>query len=185
MGYSRIRNDYSLSRLLYLLLPVLLLISSCNTPRKSIEEKLGEEPVTTFILVRHAEKQIGMKPALTAEGKARAAKLAFMLERVDLDAVFSSPTKRTEMTAGPTADDHGLQIINYDPSLLQEFARDLKRLYRGKTVLIVGHSNTTPALTNYLTGTNVYPRFDELDYTNYYVVTLPRIGAPRVLKMRY
>ncbi len=178
------RNDHSLLRILYLLLPILL-ISSCGTQRKTIEEKLGDATVSTFILVRHAEKKIGMKPALTEEGEARAKKLAFMLERVDLDAVFSSPTKRTEMTAGPTAERHDLDIINYDPSLLQEFARDLKRLYRGKTVLIVGHSNTTPALANYLAGTNEHPRFDELDYTNYYVVTLPKVGAPRVLKMRY
>lgn len=174
-----------MSRLLYSLLPLLLLFSSCDTLRKTTKEDLGQEAVATFILVRHAEKEIGIKPALTAAGQARAEKLAFMLERVDIDAVFSSPTKRTEMTAGPTAEHHGLEITNYDPSLLQEFARDLKRLYHGKTVLVVGHSNTTPALANYLAGTNTFTRFDELDYTNYYVVTIPRIGAPRVLKMRY
>ncbi|MEM6769395.1 MAG: phosphoglycerate mutase family protein [Bacteroidota bacterium] len=172
-------------RLIFLVLPICLLISSCDTLRKTTKEEMGDEAVATFILVRHAEKQIGMKPALTEDGKQRAERLAFMLERVDLDAVYSSPTKRTEMTATPTAASHNLRIINYDPSLLQEFAKDLKRLYHGKTVLVVGHSNTTPALANYLAETDEYPRFSELDYTNLYVVTIPRIGKPRVVKMRY
>lgn len=148
-------------------------------------DSLGAEPVATFILVRHAEKVIGKKPALTPAGEERAERLAFILERVELDAVFTSPTKRTEMTATPTAKSHGLDVNYYDPSLLQEFAKDLKRLYHGKTVLVVGHSNTTPALANYLAGTDKHPRFDELDYSNYYVVTIPRIGAARVVKMRY
>lgn len=146
---------------------------------------MGKEQVTTFILVRHAEKQMGDKPALTEAGTARAERLAFMLERVDLDAVYSTRTKRTRSTAEPTAASHNLRVIDYDARELEEFATKLKSLYKGKTVLVVGHSNTTPALANYLTGTDDFPRFSELDYTNYYVVTLPRIGAPRVLKMRY
>ena len=174
-----------MKQLLYLTLPLLLLFSSCDTLRTTTKEELGAEAVATFILVRHAEKEIGKKPGLTAAGQDRAERLAFMLERVDLDAVYSSPTKRTEMTATPTAAHHNLQIINYDPSLLQGFAKDLKRLYHGKTVLIVGHSNTTPALANYLAGTDEHPRFHELDYSNCYVVTIPRIGKPRVLKMRF
>ena len=148
-------------------------------------EDLGDEEVATFILVRHAEKQMGDKPALTEQGEERAQRLAFMLERTELDAVYSTRTKRTRGTAGPTAASHGLKVIDYDARELQDFARDLRRLYKGKTVLVVGHSNSTPALANYLAQTDEFPRFSELDYTNFYVVTIPRIGKPRVLKMRY
>lgn len=148
-------------------------------------EKLGKEEVTTFILVRHAEKMMGFSPALTEDGAARAERLSFMLERVDLDAVYSTQTKRTQSTAAPTAAFHKLEVKDYEAQYLKGFARDLKILHRGETVLIVGHSNTTPALAGYLTETNEFPRFNELDYTNYYVVTIPRIGKPRVLKMRF
>lgn len=175
----------ALRRLLLLLTPLLLLASGCQSLRKTAIEEFGDEEVSTFILVRHAEKQMGDKPALTDDGTARAERLAFMLERVDLNAVYSTRTKRTRGTARPTAISHKLNVRDYDPQQLQDFARDLKRLYRGKTVLVVGHSNTTPALANYLAGTDRFPRFNELDYTNYYVVTIPRIGEPRVLKMRY
>jgi 2,3-bisphosphoglycerate-dependent phosphoglycerate mutase len=182
---KRQQNDQLLLRILTLLLPIALLFSSCDVLRKTTKETLGEEEVATFILVRHAEKELDAKPALTKQGMERADRLAFILERVDLDAVYSSPTKRTRMTAAPTAEFHKLPVLPYDPSLMKDFSKDLKRLYKGKTVLVVGHSNTTPALANYLAKTDKHPRFSELDYTNYYIVTIPRIGKTRVIKMRY
>ncbi len=162
-----------------------LFLSSCNTARLSAEEQFGEEEVATFILVRHAEKDYGRDPILIPIGVERAERLKEILKNTDLDAIYSTKTQRTQQTAGPTAEEKNLKVISYDPAALQEFATHIKRLYRGKTVLIVGHSNTTPAMANYLTGSDEHPRFDELDYTNLYVVTLPRIGKPRVLKLRY
>lgn len=168
-------------------IPLLLLfaLSSCNTLRKTTIEELGQEEVATFILVRHAEKEYGAKPGLTKEGLERAERLSFLLKNTELDAVYSTPTKRTRMTAAPTAAAKNLQVIPYDATLLKDFATDLKRLYKGKTALIVGHSNTTPAMANFLAGTDENPRFSELDYTNLYVVTVPRIGKARVLKLRF
>jgi len=168
-------------------IPLLLLfaLSSCNTLRKSTEEKMADEEVATFILVRHAEKEYGDKPGLTKVGLERAERLSFILKNTDLDAVYSTPTKRTRLTATPTAEAHELPVIPYDATLLKEFSKDLKRLYKGKTALIVGHSNTTPAMANFLANTDENPRFSELDYTNLYVITVPRIGKARVLKLRY
>lgn len=171
-----------------LLLPLLLaglFLSSCSGSRKAAKEAFGDEPVSTFILVRHAEKDYGKDPILIPEGVERAERLKEMLKNTELDAIYSTDTRRTQQTAEPTAVDKNLNVISYNSALLQEFAVDLKRLYRGKTVLVVGHSNTTPAMANYLTGTDEYPRFNELDYTNLYIVTLPRIGKPRVLKLRF
>lgn len=170
---------------LLLLVMAGILLTGCNTLRKQTIEDFGDEPVSTFILVRHAEKDYGADPVLTVQGTARAERLMEILKNTDLDAVYSTQTRRTMATGQPTAEDHDLNIIPYDPSMLEFFSKELRRLYKGKTVLVVGHSNTTPALANHLTQTNQFPRFSELDYTNLYVVTLPRIGKPRVLKMRY
>ena len=171
------------------LLPCFALIcfflSGCTSARKSAQEQFGNEPVTTFYLVRHAEKDYGDDPVLTKQGEERAERLKEILKNVDLAAVYSTDTKRTQSTARPTAEDHDLKIVSYRPTLLRELSEKLRSLYRGKVVLIVGHSNTTPAMTNYLTDSNEHPRFSELDYTNLYVVTLPRIGAPDVQKLRY
>ncbi len=170
--------------LLFLTLNVLF-FSGCTSARKAAQDQFGDEQVTTFYLVRHAEKDYGDDPILTKQGKERAERLMETLKNVDLAAVYSTDTKRTQSTAKPTAEDHDLKIVSYRPSLLRELSEKLRSLYRGKAVLIVGHSNTTPAMANYLTDSDEHPRFSELDYTNLYVVTLPRIGAPDVQKLRY
>lgn len=162
-----------------------LFLAGCTSARKAAQEQFGDEKVTTFYLVRHAEKDYGDDPILIEKGIERAERLKEVLKNVDLAAVYSTDTKRTQATAKPTADDHGLKIVSYQPSLLRELSEKLRSLYRDKVVLIVGHSNTTPAMANYLTDSDEHPRFNELDYTNLYVVTLPRIGAPDVQKLRY
>ena len=174
-----------LKRLSFLLLFASLFLTSCTAGKKTAEEKYNQDEVSTFILVRHAEKDYGRDPILIEKGVERAERLKEILKNTSLDAVYSTNTKRTQQTAGPTAKEKGLNIISYSAAELQEFSKNLKRLYKGKTVLVVGHSNTTPAMANYLTETDEYPRFSELDYTNLYVVTLPRVGKPRVLKLRY
>lgn len=167
------------------LIVTLLFLSGCTSPRKAAQEQFGDEQVTTFYLVRHAEKDYGDDPILIEKGVERAERLKEVLKNVDLAAVYSTNTKRTQSTAKPTADDHGLKTISYQPRLLRELSGKLRSLYRGKVVLIVGHSNTTPAMANYLTNSDEHPRFDERDYTNLYIVTLPRIGTPDVQKLRY
>lgn len=174
-----------LKNLSLLLLFAGLFLTSCTATKKTAEEKYNQDEVSTFILVRHAEKDYGRDPILIEKGIERAERLKEILKNTSLDAVYSTNTKRTQQTAEPTAKEKDLNIISYSAAELQEFAKNLKRLYKGKTVLVVGHSNTTPAMANYLTETDEYPRFSELDYTNLYVVTLPRIGKPRVLKLRY
>lgn len=162
-----------------------LLFISCNTQREQAEAKFGDEEVTTYILVRHAEKDYGGDPVLTQLGIDRANHLAETLTNTDLHAVYSTDTRRTRLTAKPVAKDHKLKVKIYDVALIRDFANFLKYNHRGKTVLVVGHSNTTPALANLLTDTDSNPRFDEMDYANLLIVTLPRIGRPRVLKLRY
>lgn len=92
--------------------------------------------------VRHAEKgSDGRDPELTPEGKARAEALARLLTHVKLDAVYSTDTKRTRGTAAPAAAGHGVEIQSYAPGRL---AKALAA--QGGTALVVGHSNTVPAL---------------------------------------
>ncbi|MBC7586932.1 MAG: hypothetical protein H7178_01125, partial [Chitinophagaceae bacterium] len=43
---------------------------------------------------------------------------------------------------------------------------------KGKTILIVGHSNTTPALTNFLLKEDKFKSLDESVYNKIFVVTV-------------
>lgn len=162
---------------------VLPFLSACGTPRPVTEGDV--EPPTTIILIRHAEKDYGAHPHLTEAGRERAERLVFILENEDIAAIYSTPTFRTLETAEPLAEAKGLTVKKYDSRALKGLARRLIRKYRGRTVVVSGHSNTTPALTNYLTGTEDHPRFSELDYTNLYVVTVPAVGPATVTKLRY
>lgn len=162
-----------------------LLLSSCDPTRRLSEEQLAELPSSTFILVRHAEKDYGDDPNLIATGRERAERLNGMLQNLDLDAVYSTYFKRCMQTAAPVAEYHGLKIQEYGALELNTMAAKLKSKHRGETVLVVGHSNTTPELTGLLDKRNDYPRFSELDYENIYIINIPPKGAVEVLKMRF
>lgn len=174
--------------MIHKLLFVCLLFSldACNYSSTTNEtSEATNNNVTTVYLVRHAEKASGDDPVLTPEGEARAQRLAEMLADKDVAAVFSTDFRRTKMTAEPVAKDHQLRITDYDPSDLKAFAKKLKREYKGKTVLVVGHSNTTPTLTGMLDGTNAYAPFDESDYSNLMMVKIPKRERATVEKMTY
>lgn len=93
-------------------------------------------------IVRHAEKQKnqGKNPSLTEQGKERAQWLAQFFKHKSLTAIYSSEYKRTIETATPSAKVSQLNVQFYNPSLLDEFASQIKALEGN--VLIVGHSNT-------------------------------------------
>ena len=135
---------------------------------------------STIYLVRHAEKESGDNPALTPAGIARANKLATLLAHEDISTIFSSDFLRTQQTAEPLASQKKLDIITYNHRELAAFATLLKRDYQEKTVLVVGHSNSTPALASLLEGTQTYPDFDEADYSNIIKISMVGEAGPVV-----
>ncbi len=124
---------------------------------------------TTIYLTRHAEKQAGDNPALTVIGAFRAQNIAKQLASVGITHVFSTDYKRTKETAKPLADFLNLPIQSYNPSDLTTFAEQLKKL-KG-SILVVGHSNTTPELTALLSLQKI-DAIKENEYDNLYQVIL-------------
>ena len=139
------------------------------------EENFIEEPkTTTYYLIRHAEKDTSDKtnkdPHLTEDGKNRAEKWAETFEDVKFDMVYSTDYYRTKETATPTAEAQSLEITYYDPRSMKK--DDFLAATEGKTVLVVGHSNSTPMLTNALIGEKKYGQMSEDNNANLYMVTL-------------
>ncbi len=118
-------------------------------------------------LVRHAEKQAdGTKnPHLTKQGSHRAELLAEQLQDKGITAIYSTDYHRTQQTAKPLAKKLGIDVSIYDPRKLQEFANRLKT--SKANILVVGHSNTTPALSYYLGG-DTFGDIDESEYDRLY-----------------
>jgi len=108
----------------------------------------------TLYLVRHAEKKPDSKnPPLTQCGKERAKQLATLLSAAKIKSIYSTSYQRTMLTAGPLSVQQNIAIKNYNPKQLEQFALHLKQ--RKETALIVGHSNTTPQLTNLISDEKV------------------------------
>lgn len=105
----------------------------------------------TVILVRHAEKKADADdPGLTEAGQARAAALAQALIDQPLAAVITTQYLRNLETADPVAQAKGLkpEVVKLeDPDVWAKDMADRIRLgYRGRTVLIIAHSNVIPML---------------------------------------
>lgn len=136
------------------------------------------DTLTTLIFVRHAEKASDgtRDPDLNEAGQARANNLANMLSSSGVTAIYSTPYKRTRQTAAPLAEKTGIDIQEYaprDPAALKVILKNNK----GGTILIVGHSNTTPMLVNTALGQKKYEQFDEKEYSNLILVMIDKDGA--------
>lgn len=157
---------------------LLFLCTSANT--------FSQERLTTFILIRHAEKVAdGTKdPDLSEEGKKRALALVEIFKNNHIDAIFSTPFHRTESTVRPLAQARSLNILHYDPFKMQ-FLDSVLTHGAGQTVVICGHSNTIPAVANFLTATSDYKDFADTDYGNILVVTVAGRKEAKVTWLRF
>ena len=132
------------------------------------------DETTTYYLIRHSEKDrnkiLERDPNLNQKGQERAKKWAEYFKNIDLDAVYSTKYKRTMQTAKPTAESKKLTIQNYSPRKMYDsiFQIDTK----GKSVLVVGHSNTTPFFVNEILGEKKYNDMSDRDNASLYIVTI-------------
>ena len=146
-----------------LLLFVFTTLFSCTT-----------EETTTYYLIRHAEKvrtdATNRNPNLNDAGKKRAANWARYFKNIDVEVVYSTRYNRTIQTATPTAKQKKLPIQHYDPRKM--YTENFAAATKGKTVLIVGHSNTTPVFANTILGEAKYKNMDDHDNASLYIVTI-------------
>ena len=146
--------------------------------------------MTTVILVRHGEKVAGAPkfnddPPLTPEGEARASLLARMLAKSDVTTIYTTPFTRTRSTAAPIAKVLGLTPIEVKPgpTFAEDMAEKIRALPAGSTVLVVGHSNTTPNVMKALGIANAPTIDDATEFDNLFVVTLGE--TPQMLALKF
>jgi broad specificity phosphatase PhoE len=145
---------------------------------------------TTIIVVRHAEKELGSgDPPLNSAGQARAEMLARMFGDVHapghIDAIYVSPTIRSQMTAAPVAARLGLTPIVAPAHDARSLAHRVLHEHSGGRVLVVGHSDTVPEIVKSLTGAKGLPPIGEAEYSTMYIVTAPRVGRADFLRLTY
>lgn len=132
----------------------------------SISDSFSVAPArSAIVFVRHAEKESDSgDPALTPAGLQRAISLNRELANCNVRDVRSTDTQRTRQTATPTAQAAGVGVDLYSDS--EALCNQLANLTDGRTVLVVGHSNTVPEMLAKLkpgtTATIADNQFDQL-----------------------
>lgn len=144
-------------------------------------------PAAVYIVLRHGEKADdgSRDPALAEVGKARAARIAAALRDAPLQAVYATAYRRTQSTAAPAAAAHGLQVRTYEAGgPAAAFAAELRAAHPRGTVLVVGHSNTVPALAAALCACPVAPMAEDA-YGRWIEVRVTADGRARLAERAY
>ena len=132
------------------------------------------QEVTTYYFIRHAEKlrvdKTDINPNLNYDGFKRAEAWRDVFSNIPFDAIYSTDYNRTKLTAKPTADSKNLLLLLYNPSDL--YSKAFQNNTKGKTVLIVGHSNTTNVFANKVLGVERYDEINDNNNSNLYIVTV-------------
>ena len=127
---------------------------------------------TTVWIVRHAEKDTAFvnrqDPDLTATGQQRALDLAAYLQNEAIVKVYSTDTKRTRQTAIYVK----APIDIYNPKNLTGLLDLITQNANGKSVLIVGHSNTVLETIEALGGKRPVMQLTDDDYDYIFKIEL-------------
>ena len=152
----------------------------------------GTAGSTTVIVIRHGEKDLSVSvtdPPLSPAGEARAALLARMFGDANgigrVDAIYVSPALRNRLTAAPLAERLGISATVAPADDPQGLARRALREHSGGRVLIVGHSDTVPRIVAALSGNPKIPEIGDQEYGTMYIIAVPRIGNPNLLRLNY
>jgi broad specificity phosphatase PhoE len=136
-------------------------------------QETTETKPTTYYFVRHAEKDRSdvenKNPDLTEAGYQRAKNWNIILNHVDFDLVYTTNYNRTIQTAQFVAERSDIALTIYDGQNL--VTNEFLQLTNGKTIFIVGHSNTIPKIVNQLIGENKYQDISDNENGSLFIVT--------------
>lgn len=135
-------------------------------------------PVTIVMLVRHAEKASETEddPELSPVGRSRAEALAAALADAGVASVVVTQRRRTGLTAAPLTARQGLvpDTVPTGGTVASHAARVAARIrerHLGRTVLVVGHSNTIPPIMAAL-GAPALPDICDGTYDHLFILVL-------------
>jgi broad specificity phosphatase PhoE len=160
------------------------LAATLGSPAARAQAQPKSKPsVTTVYLVRHAEKDSTSDradPTLSAVGQVRAEALRQLLVRRYPVALLTTDTKRTRATLAPLAEATKLEPQVYNPNETTALALRIRKEYAGKTVVVVGHSNTLLPLIESLGGTPPVEEIGENEYDYLFTVRIADGTLPTV-----
>jgi broad specificity phosphatase PhoE len=131
----------------------------------------SQTKTTTIYLIRHAEKaDSSQNPELSEDGIKRSVRWTKLFEKTQIDIFYTTLTRRTQMTCSTIATSKQKDMIFYDATKFS--LKETIEKHPGKTILIVGHSNTIPTQINTFLQKDIYPEIDEEQFGNLYTITV-------------
>src|ERR1700682_2002111 len=159
------------------------------TPGPLVAQVPIPAPPGLVVLVRHAEKaaEPAGDPALSEAGAARAKALEAALHDARVTAIVTTELRRTRETAAPLATALGIppEVVPTGSDGVRAHVEAVVaavRKHSGGVVLVVGHSNTIPAIVAALGGPRM-PRLVDSAYSDLLVIA-PGEGF-RLVRSRY
>ena len=146
-------------------------------------------PATVVLIVRHAERAPGSGDVPISDvGRSRALALAELGKVTGVSVIITTQLQRTRQTAAPLAEALGITpVVVNTQSDVGKHATDIANAVRqhpGKTVLVVGHSNTVPAIVAALGGPK-FPDLCEPEYDTLITMVLDPEGGVRTVRTRF
>ncbi len=143
-----------------------------STKKAKKKHLVSEVGGTVFYFIRHAEKKDdnSRNPELSEIGNKRAALYVDLFAKKNIVAIYTTNFNRTIQTVAPLAKNKNLKVTYYEP--FKEDFKQLSKKYKGKTVVIVGHSNSTPNSVNQLIDKIKYSQMSEDNYSDIFKVVI-------------
>jgi broad specificity phosphatase PhoE len=142
---------------------------------------------TLVVLVRPAEKDPGTiaDPPLSPEGEERAQRLAHLFAEggalSGLDAIYVSEDRRAQQTAAPLGQRLHRVPVTFGAATVSATAARLLHEYTGEAVLVIAGGGSFAQMLRALGGADV-TAVEDPDVI--YVISLPRFGRARLLRLR-
>jgi broad specificity phosphatase PhoE len=134
--------------------------------------------LATVILIRHADRTPDgtNDPELNDAGRKRAQELVHVLSDAGVTAIIVSTFRRSKQTAEPIATKLHIQPLLKTEQ--DEVIAAIHDLSASSVVLVVGHSNTVPAIIAGLGGPSL-PILDDAEFDNLFVLSNGRLTRLR------
>ena len=143
---------------------------------------------TVVVLVHSVEKGLGTidDPPLSAEGEARAQRLAQILgsDAARVDAIYVSDDRRARQTAAPLSERLHRDPVPFAATAARATAARALRDHAGGTVVVVASDAALPQMLQVLRGADP-GRAAAGDADVMYVVSAPSVGHAHELRLRY
>ena len=133
-------------------LSVLTFLLSTSSSLQAVEQPSCQD--YDVYVMRHLPKAVSENkdPDLSDEGHRMAVVFSGLDFMKQVDVGYTTDYKRTRQTLNPSVKQHQFEVRTYDPRHNQALVDEINKQFCGKTVIIVGHSNTVPAIVQAFDG---------------------------------